>query len=93
MATGSGSVAAAIAAAQAGAAGQLGDGNPLALPSNAAMPPATDRRAGLGAQLPAGLAAELTPSPAGEEDLLRLIDQQPDEMAVLLRGWLADRRS
>ena len=89
-ALGPGSVAAAIAAAQGtsavGAAGQV---NGLALPSA----PATGHQSGLAADLPAGLTAQLAPSSAGDDDLLRLIDQQPDEMAVLLRGWLADRRS
>jgi flagellar M-ring protein FliF len=95
-AIGPGSVAAAIAAAQANIAGAnpsvLGaaEGAPPALPS--AGHPAANGNA-LGANLPVGLTAELGPSGAGDEDLLRLIDQQPDEMAVLLRGWLADRRS
>lgn len=70
---GPGSVAGAIAAAQANAAPVV----PAALPT--AQPHA---------------AAPLPAAPShGEDDLLHLIDQQPEEMAVLLRSWLADRRS
>ena len=94
-AIGPGSVAAAIAAAQANAVpgGPEADA-PVALPSRA---PAAAVPAGApvpaaplnGAAPPAVLAA----AAGAEDELLQLIDQQPEEMAVLLRSWLADRRS
>ena len=49
--------------------------------------------------LPAGADGghtELLSLPSGDavsDDVLRLVDQQPDEVAVLLRRWLGDRRS
>jgi flagellar M-ring protein FliF len=94
---GPGSVAAAIAAAQTAAGNTLGHSElPASIPALVGA-----GAAGLAQGLPAGLAASPTvpgqvPLPAvghGEDDLLRLIDQQPEEMAVLLRSWLADRRS
>jgi flagellar M-ring protein FliF len=101
-ALGPGSVAAAIAAAQAKGAGAgpgvtaLGtadDGGALALPSATSALSAAAAGAALAPSLPGGLSAEVAASAAGDDDVLRLIDQQPEEMAVLLRGWLADRRS
>lgn len=47
-------------------------------------------------QLPDGSRASRAldaPRSAVEEDLTRLIEQQPDEVAQTLRSWLADRRS
>ncbi len=41
--------------------------------------------------LPSG--AALSGSPDVNEELAELIDRQPDEVASILRGWLADRRS
>jgi flagellar M-ring protein FliF len=39
-------------------------------------------------------AALPTPSaPVVNEELAELIDRQPDEVASILRGWLADRRA
>jgi flagellar M-ring protein FliF len=35
----------------------------------------------------------LPSSPAVNEELAELIDRQPDEVASILRGWLADRRA
>jgi flagellar M-ring protein FliF len=101
---GPGSVAAAIAAAQTVTA-QTAAGSTLGHAELPAGIPALVGAGAAGAGLPQGLPAGLSSSPAGpghapqslaahgEDDLLRLIDQQPEEMAVLLRGWLADRRS
>jgi flagellar M-ring protein FliF len=33
------------------------------------------------------------PTPAVNDELAELIDRQPDEVASILRGWLADRRA
>jgi flagellar M-ring protein FliF len=38
-------------------------------------------------------APELARPTAVNEDLAELIDRQPDEVAAILRGWLADRRA
>ena len=35
----------------------------------------------------------LPSGPAVNDELAELIDRQPDEVASILRGWLADRRS
>lgn len=90
---GPGSVAAAIAAAQAQATGALGAAE---LPVNVpALVGTGTAGAGLNPDLPPAHSQIPLPSVTGrgEDDLLRLIDQQPEEMAVLLRSWLADRRS
>ena len=39
-----------------------------------------------------GGAAPVTPQ-RRKDDVLALVERQPDEVAELLRGWLADRRS
>jgi flagellar M-ring protein FliF len=36
---------------------------------------------------------DLTPAAIGQSDIVQLIERQPDEVAQLLRSWLADRRS
>jgi flagellar M-ring protein FliF len=36
---------------------------------------------------------ELDPSHAKREEIAAMVERQPDEVAALLRGWLADRRS
>jgi flagellar M-ring protein FliF len=105
-AVGPGSVAAAIAAAQANAAGALGpgaaDGLAAALgaagaagvPTPTPVLAAVAAGTGLAPTATGGLPTEFQGAGAGnEEELLRLIDQQPEEMALLLRTWLADRRS
>lgn len=67
--------------------------------SAGALPAAARARmaAGVGAGVPAGVGAGGVPAlPAAgsyDDQVLSLIDQQPDEVASLLRGWLADRRS
>ena len=33
------------------------------------------------------------PKPLISDQLVEMIDQQPDDVAQMLRGWLADRRS
>jgi flagellar M-ring protein FliF len=37
--------------------------------------------------------AALPSAPAVNDELAELIDRQPDEVAAILRGWLADRRA
>lgn len=50
--------------------------------------------AAVSAGLPAvGAGADAQPSVSPEEELRMLVDQQPDEVARLLRTWLADRRA
>ncbi len=57
---------------------------------------AASRRSTAPSQLPAleagGGAAPVTPQ-RRKDDVLALVERQPDEVAELLRGWLADRRS
>jgi flagellar M-ring protein FliF len=45
---------------------------------------------GVGTPLPANPAAE--PEPTVATEVAQMIDNQPDEVAQLLRGWLGDRR-
>jgi flagellar M-ring protein FliF len=40
-----------------------------------------------------GGTVEVDPSAAKRDDISAMVDRQPDEVAQLLRGWLADRRS
>ena len=40
-----------------------------------------------------GERAALPSVPAVNDELAELIDRQPDEVAAILRGWLADRRA
>jgi flagellar M-ring protein FliF len=40
-----------------------------------------------------GGAAEIDPSSVKRDEISAMVDRQPDEVAQLLRGWLADRRS
>jgi len=91
-AVGPGSVAAAIAAAQSHAAGALAAGAADAGTVHPPAVPAAPAAAGLGLPVPAPAPAAVATAD-GEDELLHLIDQQPEEMAVLLRSWLADRRS
>jgi flagellar M-ring protein FliF len=89
---GPGSLAAALAAAQP--AGGLMPG-PISLDgSGEHLPVATPvpAMAGVGATSAAGAAANLPALAGSHDDMLQLIDQQPEEVAVLLRNWLADRR-
>lgn len=91
---GPGSVAAAIAAAQTANGNALGHAElPGNIPALVGAP--ADGKAAGSADGPAHPATVPLPSVtrSGEQDLLRLIDQQPEEMALLLRSWLADRRS
>lgn len=91
---GPGSVAAAIAAAQTANGNALGHAElPGGIPALVGAP--ADGKAAGSADGPAHPATVPLPSVtgSGEQDLLRLIDQQPEEMALLLRSWLADRRS
>ena len=37
--------------------------------------------------------AEVDPSATKRDEISAMVDRQPDEVAQLLRGWLADRRS
>ena len=37
--------------------------------------------------------SDLPVSAIGQSDIVQLIERQPDEVAQLLRSWLADRRS
>jgi flagellar M-ring protein FliF len=49
---------------------------------------------GLDAVGPGGFERAALPSaPAVNDELAELIDRQPDEVASILRGWLADRRA
>ena len=51
--------------------------------------------AGGAAALPEASAKAIAPAPPKEllsEHLVELIDSQPDDVAQMLRGWLADRR-
>lgn len=41
----------------------------------------------------AGVAVAALPAPGVSDEVLNLVDQQPDEVAVLLRRWLGDRRA
>jgi flagellar M-ring protein FliF len=50
---------------------------------------ALDQGATSGLELP----PEVTERMQSHEEIAELIDNQPDEVAALLRGWLADRRS
>ena len=85
-ADGPGSLAAALAAAQpAGALAPVPMGA-----ATEAMPVAVPAMAGVGAG--AGGGAGLPALTGSHDDMLQLIDQQPEEVAVLLRNWLADRR-
>ena len=91
---GPGSVAAAITAAQAAAGNTLGHAElPGSIP--ALVGASTGQKAAGSPNAPALPGTVPLPSVtgSGEQDLLRLIDQQPEEMALLLRSWLADRRS
>jgi len=82
---GPGSLAAALAAAQ-GPAGALGPSTFDGYGRRQADAPVR------GADDPtAAVPALVGATPAN--DVLSLIDQQPDEVATLLRSWLADRRS
>jgi flagellar M-ring protein FliF len=78
---GPGSLAAALAAAQ-GSAGALASAGTAYARRTDDMAPAEGR-----ALVPALVGA------SEASDVLSLIDQQPDEVATLLRSWLADRRS
>jgi len=75
--TGPGSLAAALAAAQPAGAAGLPAPMPLGTPAG-------------DSPVPAALVPALVGG--GHDDMLQLIDQQPEEVAVLLRSWLADRR-
>ena len=46
-----------------------------------------------GAAQDAGERAALPSAPDVNDELAELIDRQPDEVAAILRGWLADRRA
>jgi len=74
---GPGSVAAAIAAAQAAVLTPAEGALPAAAPAPASAP----------------AVRSLAAASDGDNDVLQLIDQQPEEVAVLLRSWIADRRS
>lgn len=81
-ALGTGSVATALARA-GGTGTAVGAGG---APVGAISVPVGDGSHG-GELVPVGVGA------APSDDVLRMVDQQPDEVAVLLRSWLGDRRA
>ena len=68
----------------------LGATAPATAPS--ALDAAEGRGIGGGARYD-GERAALPSAPAVNDELAELIERQPDEVASILRGWLADRRS